>query len=302
MTSRRFCFTWFGEKSPTFNEDRINYLCFQGEKCPKTGTHHWQGYVELKSSFRFVGACKVLWPDSWFKPGSKPRALHGHLSVARGSAEDNKKYCSKPECSIVPFVEFGSPSSQGHRSDLEVAGQMAIDGKWKEIPYGMVIKFGRGLQMLAAIHTKVRPPSMKIVVYWGCPGSGKTYRAKKENPGAFILSKSNTGWWWSEYNGQDTVIIEEFDPDKCKKDTPFFLTWCDKYPTQVQTFGAKMQLLATKFVFTSNFDPYTWFEKSPAWLRRLKDFGSIQHMNVPFEEAYDQWLDSVASFDFKDTL
>lgn len=294
--SRRFCFTWFGELSPIFNEAKVNYLCFQGEQCPKTKTNHWQGYVEFKSPHRFIGAAKVLWPTSWFKPESKPKVLNGRFAIAHGNAEENKKYCSKDESRVSPFNEFGSPMTQGHRSDIEKAGQLAIEGKWDAIPYEMIIKFSRGLRDLAAIHTKKRTPYMNIIIYWGPPGTGKSHKALKDHPGAFVLSKSNTGWWWNGYNGQKTVIIEEFDAKKAENDTPLFLTWCDKYPTEVQTFGAKMQLLANTFVFTSNQDPKTWFKSSPAWLRRLKDFGTIHHMTIKFDE-YMKWLDSCASFD-----
>jgi len=51
-------------------------------------TQHLQGYFQLKVKCRITGLLK--------------KGLLGcHLSVARGSADDNIKYCSKEGCAVT---------------------------------------------------------------------------------------------------------------------------------------------------------------------------------------------------------
>ncbi|AXQ65787.1 MAG: putative viral replication protein [Cressdnaviricota sp.] len=82
-------------------EDNCNYIIF-GKEIGEQGTPHLQGYIALAKRKR-LNQVRTLIPDS-------------HLSVAKGSAAQNHKYCSKEG----DFEEYGDiPSSQGKRSDLE---------------------------------------------------------------------------------------------------------------------------------------------------------------------------------------
>lgn len=61
----------------------ITYLIYGKETCPTTGRKHHQGYFELKTQMSLNAIKKKLKNDTI------------HLEVARGTAEQNIKYCEK---------------------------------------------------------------------------------------------------------------------------------------------------------------------------------------------------------------
>lgn len=75
-----------------------------GKEVGTSGTPHLQGFVSLAGRSRLNPLKTLLGSDRY------------HLEVARGSAEQNRTYCSKEG----DFLEFGtSPVGQGKRSDLD---------------------------------------------------------------------------------------------------------------------------------------------------------------------------------------
>jgi len=67
---------------------------------------------------------------------------------------------------------------------------------------------------------------------------------------------SNAGCWWDGYEGQHTVIIDEFY-SWLRYD--FFLRLTDRYPLQVETKGGVVQFVSHRIVFTSNTPPTAWY-------------------------------------------
>lgn len=107
--ARRYCFTI---NNPDLNESIINldtfqharYIIYQFELGAQS-TPHIQGYVEFERPRRLAALRAEL-----------PRA---HWESAKGTAEQNRVYCSKPEGRLGgPFIH-GLPGKQGKRNDLE---------------------------------------------------------------------------------------------------------------------------------------------------------------------------------------
>lgn len=102
MRSRGWCFTI---NNDTYDDlDSIlaldcNYLVFGFEEGAQ-GTPHIQGYVYFSNQRTLQSLSQKL--------------KRAHLSIARGSASQNRDYCSKEG----DFYEFGSIPSQGFRTDL----------------------------------------------------------------------------------------------------------------------------------------------------------------------------------------
>lgn len=106
VQSKRWCFT-----INNYNQgdvDRLvaldhKYLIF-GREVAATGTPHLQGYVEFNARKRFNSVKSLL-------------GVTAHISAAKGSASQNKDYCSKEG----DFEEFGEPAiaKQGKRSDWD---------------------------------------------------------------------------------------------------------------------------------------------------------------------------------------
>lgn len=120
------------------------------------------------------------------------------------------------------------------------------------------------------------PPSVKL--YFGPPGTGKSWLANAELPGAYI--KPDGRKWWPNYTGQKTVIIDDFAPQNHadKKgdylELDDFLRVLDCYEMQVEYKGGYTQMMADTFIICSNFTPQQWYPGHPhlpALLRRIKE-------------------------------
>lgn len=78
-----------------------SYYVYGKEICPTTGTPHLQGYVEWNSSKKFVTAHKIF--------GGR-----AHWEKRRATPLLASNYCKKEGL----FIEWGTMSSQGSRTDL----------------------------------------------------------------------------------------------------------------------------------------------------------------------------------------
>lgn len=81
---RGFCFTFMGyseEDVQKLKEYPCNYIVFGRETAPSTGRPHLQGYIHFKNPKAMQTLVKAF-PGCWFQ-------------VAKGSAAQNKRYCSK---------------------------------------------------------------------------------------------------------------------------------------------------------------------------------------------------------------
>lgn len=93
------------------------------------------------------------------------------------------------------------------------------------------------------------------IVYVGPTGTGKSHRAWKE-AGYAAYSKCPRTKWWSSYQNQENVVIDEF---RGVVDISHLLRWLDRYPVHVETKGSSVPLCAKRFWLTSNLLPEYWY-------------------------------------------
>lgn len=113
-SQRSYCFTSFSESKPTFG-DKIRYMIYQQEKCPKSGKLHWQGYAELKN--------KLTLKSFQLEIGDEK----AHIEKRMGTREQARLYCCKQNTRTKGPFEMGNWSSggQGARTDLRDIAEMA---------------------------------------------------------------------------------------------------------------------------------------------------------------------------------
>lgn len=99
--------------------EKVQYICWQEEEAPTTGTPHLQGYVCTKKLQRLSGIKKIL-------GGS----IHAVLS--NGSPSQNRTYCSKSktakEGSFKEVGEIPPDPKRGKRTDFEDFKEAVKDG------------------------------------------------------------------------------------------------------------------------------------------------------------------------------
>ena len=239
-----------------------------GREVGESGTRHLQGYILFKRPFRFQTI--------------KDRYLvRCHIEIAAGSADANRRYCSKDG----EFREFGEfPHSAEGRStrdqlarsfkDKMVAGRRGLDEFVDENPGAWYFSGHNLLRNHLFLQRPKERPDICVKWIYGRPGQGKSRKAHEELPEAYIKEPKTK--WWNGYMLEESVIIDDYGP-QCI-DINHLLRWFDRYKCYVESKGGMLPLFASKFIVTSNFHPEEVFTcnlgvvhvQVPALLRRIE--------------------------------
>jgi len=252
--------------------DGVKYMCFGHEICPTTGTPHLQGYVYFNNAKHFNALKKINQRISW--------------RTCDASPEDNRDYCLKED--KTNYFETGlCPVSQKRKGDLEKHRwaeiiELAEAGDWEQLKLDHPKVYATQLQKLEHVHSK-RQRNLETLDYteiphfwfYGAPGTGKSLAARQLAPDAYI--KNPNVKWWNSYDGQDDVIIDDFDIYQ-KSQGGDMKRWLDIYPFQGEIKGSQEMMRPKRIIVTSNYHPNEiWDDETTqkAILRRvnLKKFG-----------------------------
>lgn len=234
---------------------RVEWLCYQQELAPSTGQLHIQGCLWLVNRARF-SLVKNLFKGS------------PHIERARGTPEQNRAYCSKKDGGAVAdtFEEFGTMPRQGRRTDLEaVADTIRTDGLPAAIDAhpASFIRYHAGMKALSSVYDEARIPHVrpvKVLVFWGDTGSGKSWAAQHfDSPEhTYSLPYGTSGVWLDGYRGQRTLVLEDFRGSVAPYHV--LLNLLDKYKLQAPTKGAHIWPAWDTVIFTSNVSPDCWYK------------------------------------------
>lgn len=256
----------------------MRYLVYQREIAPTSGREHWQGAVAF---FECQAGGRV---QEQLGGGSEL-----HVELSRSDA--CYAYCTKEETRKAGTTprEFGAkPGGRGARVDWTRIRDDCKAGKddahFATVYPQQFVQCSRGIREMRSVLTgKPREPSQGVfvTVFWGVTNAGKSTRAYNE---ALGIAGSSSGvyvkrsdHWWSGYDGQKCVIIDEFEPSEMGKETQvsYWLSIFQPFPIRVKTYNTERQLEATHFWITANTNPQFWWggwdyeEKARAFKRRL---------------------------------
>lgn len=253
MAAQNYCFTinnWTAEHeallaglSPDLNP-MVKYLLYGKEIAPLTLTPHLQGFLVFnpanKKSEKQVR--KML-------PGA-------HISVAKGSVDQNYDYCTKEG----DYVEAGvKPMSQKEKGQANVerwavAKSLAEEGRYDEIDPEISIKYINNLKKLRRFAApQTIDGVMEHMWVYGPTGTGKTRRVREENPGKLYI-KSPKNVWWDGYDEEEVVLIDDFDTFQVAQGGDM-KRWLDRYPFQAEVKGSMSLIRPRKIIVTSNYHP-----------------------------------------------
>lgn len=295
--SRNWCFTSF-DCSKTFDvSDHIKYIVWQREKCPRTGHLHLQGYVEFRKPCRFRQA------KTWL---GDPRI---HIESRRGSRNDAILYCKKNETRDKTGGDAG-PWEKGTKSKSNNQAKKVLEKVVHDIKQGATfdeiveeypvayIQYTKGMEAYFFQHSKKQSKKwreVRVEVYWGATGIGKTRKAITLYPDCYILNNSNGNQvWFNGYSNEKVLVIDEFY-GWIQYST--LLRMLDGYQFRGDSkFGFKYGYW-DKVIITTNRDPDLWYKNkfnhiTAPLLRRIDH---IWRMNW-----YDEEKTAVTITDVKD--
>ena len=190
--SRGWCYTWNNPVLDYSTEsygllklfgDAIYHIC-QLER-GNSGTLHVQGFIYYKNAVHFNTV--------------KSQLRGAHFEKARGSVEDNIKYCSKAEGRVGgPFIR-GSRPQQGQRTDLKDAINDIRSGKSmrdiSDLHPEVYVRNHKGLQAFKIQRSLARNFKSHVIVFFGPTGFGKSYLAhRKCGPSVYVKTGMDRDW------------------------------------------------------------------------------------------------------------
>lgn len=254
--SRNYCFTLH---NPTEDEEvliqglDVVYLVYGREACPETQRPHLQGYVVLPHPKALLPMKKFLGID------------RVHLEASKGDSMANYKYCTKDgnfyEKGVRPMTQ--SEKGEAGKRKYEEIFALAAEGKVEEVrsKYPQIAFHSYRTIKEIAKDNMTKPPDLDQtcgIWYYGEAGTGKTTKARTENPGAFIKSRDK---WWDGYRGESVVILDDIDPNHSWM-RAHLKDWADKWTFKAETKGGCLWIRPSKFIVTSQYHPNDiWMDK-----------------------------------------
>lgn len=265
--AKRWCFTLFDytdNDEATFKALNSQYLVYGREVCPTTKSPHLQGFVTFATAKRL----------------SAMKKIHGtcHWEVAKGTSQQASDYCKKEG----DWHEQGVVPSPGMRTDIKHACDLIKAGETLRAVANAVdcvfVKYGRGLRDLKlTLDVPYTNDTVRGEWYWGLPGTGKSHKARFENPDAYIKAQNK---WWDNYQGEAVVILDDLDSNMLGHHLKI---WADRYACTGETKGGTVNLQHRKLIVTSNYSIEQLWEDEQmreAIKRRFK----VTHFSVPFKK------------------
>jgi len=222
---------------------KIQYLVCQVEKVAHV---HIQGYVQFVNQIMLSGLKKIC-----------PAA---HWEIRRGSHAQARDYAKKTESRVNGPWELGhEKDDQGKRTDWASVSEKIKQGCTKKqilLDHPHLAPCARGVDALLDAHRPDPPLQRAVRVFYlhGPTDQGKTHRAMMAFPKAFVVKgKFYEGKSFDRYEGQDVLILDEWDPYEWP--LTFMNACLDKWPCPLQCRYLNKDAAWTTVVICANYKP-----------------------------------------------
>lgn len=279
MTGRRrhYCFTWNNYTAASMEflskiECRgIGY----GQEVAPSGTRHLQGWISFASGKTLSAVIKLL-------PGC-------HVETMLGQCAQSVVYCSKdgnyttrgtvPASKRKQADAAGKAGGAAEKLRWKEALEAAQDGRLEDVPADIRFRYYSTVKRIKADHLPKPADVAALSNLWiyGPSGTGKSRKVRADYESLYVKLNNK---WWDGYNGEETVLIDDFD----KYDiglTGSLKRWCDHYPFPAELKGSVRVIRPLRVVITSNYHPRDIWDDAQSLgpiLRRFK----VMHMPHPY--------------------
>lgn len=292
---------WLAAEAPCpvghwFDTGKIDYLVCQVEK---VGHYHIQGYLQGRKDLRLTQLQKI-----------NKRA---HWEVRKGTHEQARTYCTKQDSRVAGPWELGhAHAEQGKRNDLIAIGELVKAKKTNleilEAQGATASKFAKNIAWLRFTYNEAESDrqlqGVNVYVLYGPTGVGKTFAAVKlmSMEGEYYIAEcpsvKGSKLWFDGYEGQRTLVLDDFDGEYCT--VAYLKRLLDKYKLKIEIKGGFAWAVWTTVIITTNTHPSAWYPSGKAAdiqavRRRIKEIRYIEHQGA--YKRYD-WDDHCLDEDF----
>lgn len=236
-----------------------DYIVY-GREVGDSGTPHLQGFIYFKNPRN--GATVGKYRKWWCAP-AKADALSNGSYVKKGDDWYEK--------GVRPATQEEKGSSE--RDRYKRAYECAIKGDLDSVDSDILIRHYSTLKRLRSDVVKVEDLDyMPLSLYiHGPTGGGKSHIAS-EISGKSAYRKMYSTRWWTNYQHEDIVWIEEIE-ETDRFSQSMYKQLCDKYAFPVETKGGNMVIRPKIIIFTSNYSaPQVFGAAYEPMSRRLKEY------------------------------
>lgn len=270
----------------------VRYVVFQQE-IGENGTKHIQGYVELQSQ-KSLRQIRTAFGEQ------------AHYEQRRGTQAQAIQYCKKQDTRDPE----GISGEGGEHAKATLSGSLieALQSKASKSEIianfpDQYLRWGGNIDKMVNSNCEQRSWQMQIDIYVGVSGVGKSMTAFHDDKDAFYAMWPKGGrWWWPEYEGQHTVIMDEFR-HQIKMDQ--MLRIMDRYPMKVEYKGGNTEFRSKRIIITTNIESRCWYpgvdDRTMLW-RRFEDFCTIWQFDMPpewLDPEHDKVIEDIVKYEVK---
>jgi len=276
-------------------------MCGQLETA-STGQLHFQGYIQLS----------VSKPLSWLKNNISESA---HFEIQRGTNLQAKTYCTPQKKEDVPtwlpntFIEYGTfvagRAGRGARNDIHTLRDNIMEGATQKqlIEDDVLVEtFAKHMKFAAKVRSLFRPPphpeGVKVILYFGSPGTGKTRRAFEEFPDLYEIPISNGTLWLDGYDMEESVLFDDFMGKGSKMALDNTLKFFDRYVRRVPVKGDHAWYRPKTIIVTTNYHPRGWYDwdgREESWRALKRRFHEVwvfeDDGSVEIQDSVEEFMD-----------
>jgi len=263
-------------------------------RAAQQGNWHYQAYLQAIKQVRITTLMALFSED-----GNKKTKWGVHFEPAKGSPQQNLDYITK-ECGEDKLNTWGTINlgGQGRRNDIhEVAAAIVGGAKLVDlltIAPEAILKYPNGCRLLietVQLATVPKYREVKVIVYWGNTGCGKTYSASWQEKHPDCHQAMSCDWnvrgipkRWPDYHGEKRLILDDFQDSHMT--LGILMALLDNARKNLAVMTSNKLSNWTEVYITANEDPQTWYSncsqvRRDALARRIH---KVVHFTKPWRE------------------